>query len=142
MYLLKILKTHNKKRIPLLNLLINCITARSVTQIKSIMDQCTFRFSNFLTVGLSNSSANFWFDIISFLTTPDEALELNIFYQKLISHTRFQSQDDHLKSRRYILQVVQVELRHHVKSRYITAILLKGQAQGDNIFTFYKYFLE
>ena len=29
----------------------------------------------------------------------------------------------------------------HVKSRHITAILLKGQAQGDNSFTFYTFLL-
>ena len=33
-------------------------------------------------------------------------------------------------------------LRGHDKSPRITAILLKGQAQGDNIFTFYTYFLK
>ena len=33
-------------------------------------------------------------------------------------------------------------LRGHVKSRHFTAILLKGWAQGDNIFTFYTDFLE
>ena len=43
-YLLKISITHNKKRIPLLNLLINCISARSEPQILSIKDECTFVF--------------------------------------------------------------------------------------------------
>ena len=52
-YLLKILVTHNNKRIPLLNLLINYKLARAVL----------FRFSNFLIVGLCNFSA-------SFITTP------------------------------------------------------------------------
>ena len=35
-YLQKISKTHNKKQIPLLNLLINCILVRSAPQILSI----------------------------------------------------------------------------------------------------------
>ena len=34
--------THNKKRIPLLNLLINCIPARSAPQLLSIKDEYTF----------------------------------------------------------------------------------------------------
>ena len=36
MYLLKISITHNKKRIPLLNLLVNYISARSAPQIVSL----------------------------------------------------------------------------------------------------------
>ena len=47
-YLLKISITHNKKQIPLLNLLINCVSAKS-----------KFR--------LCNSSANSLFDIFPFL---------------------------------------------------------------------------
>ena len=43
-YLLKISITHNKKRIPLLNLLINSISERSVAQILSINGECTLRF--------------------------------------------------------------------------------------------------
>ena len=40
--------THNKKQIPLLNLLINCILAKSAPQILSIKGDCTFfvKFSN------------------------------------------------------------------------------------------------
>ena len=34
--------THNKERIPLLNLLINCISARSAPQLLSIKDEYTF----------------------------------------------------------------------------------------------------
>ena len=33
-------------------------------------------------------------------------------------------------------------LQGHVNTRHITTILLKGYLQGDNIFTFYTYFLE
>ena len=44
--------------IPLLNLLINCILARSAPQILSLKDDCTFRFFNFLIIGLYNTSAN------------------------------------------------------------------------------------
>ena len=42
---------HYKDRNRLLNLLINCIPARSVAQILPIKDGCTFGFSNFLIVG-------------------------------------------------------------------------------------------
>ena len=71
---------HNKKQIPLLNFLVNCISARSAPQILSIKGQYTLRFSNFPVSGFCNSSANShiaktkgrWFDLISFLTAPKE----------------------------------------------------------------------
>ena len=66
-YLLKISITHNKKQITLLDLLINCISARSSPQILSLKDECTLRFSYFLIIGLSNSLANCSFCLISFL---------------------------------------------------------------------------
>ena len=50
-YVLKISITHNKKRIPLLNLLINYITARSEPQILSILDEFTFLFLIFVVIG-------------------------------------------------------------------------------------------
>ena len=58
---------HNKKGIPLLSLLINCISARSESQILSLKDEYNFHFSNFLIVVLCNVSADSWFAIISFL---------------------------------------------------------------------------
>ena len=64
MYLLKITITHNKKRIPLLNLLINCIPARSTAQ---ILSECTFLLLNFLIIGLCNSLANSWSEMFSIL---------------------------------------------------------------------------
>ena len=45
----------------LLNLLINWISART-----------TIQFLNFLIIGLCNSSANSWFDILSFLIPPPQ----------------------------------------------------------------------
>ena len=71
--------THNKKRVPLLSLLINCISAKSAPQIFSIKDECPFRFSNFLIIGLCNSLANSWFDIISLLTSTPEAFYLKVY---------------------------------------------------------------
>ena len=73
-----------KKRTPLLNLLINSISARSAPQISSIKDDYTFRFSYILVTGLCNSSANScvvkfkerWFIIFSFLTASPEAFLL------------------------------------------------------------------
>ena len=64
-------KTHNKKRIPLLNLLISCISARYAPQILSMKGECTFLTLNLIT-GLCNSSANCWSDIFSFLTPLPE----------------------------------------------------------------------
>ena len=65
--------THNKNLNRSLNLLGNCISARSAPQILSIKGECTFLFSNFLIIGLCNSSANFLLDLISFLIVPPEA---------------------------------------------------------------------
>ena len=56
------LLTHNKKRIPLLNLLINCIPARAASQILSIKGYYTFVFLNWVM----NSSTNFLLGIFSF----------------------------------------------------------------------------
>ena len=79
--MLQISKTqiNNKKKAnqnPLLNLLINCISQRSAHQILSIKDKRTFPFPNFLVNGLCNSSANYWFGIISLLTASPEVFLL------------------------------------------------------------------
>ena len=57
----------NTKQIPLLNLLMNCISARSALEILSIKDVYTFRFLNFQIIGLCNSSTNSLYEIFSFL---------------------------------------------------------------------------
>ena len=57
-YLQKMSITHNKNLNPLLNLLINCISERSAPHISSLNAACTFRFLNFLIMGLCHSSAN------------------------------------------------------------------------------------
>ena len=56
-----------------LNLLINCISARSATQILSIKGECNYRFLHFLIIGLSKSSDNSLFEIYSFLIPLPEA---------------------------------------------------------------------
>ena len=56
--LLKISMTHNKKWIPLLYIPIHCISAWSTSQILSLKDEYTFRFPNFLIIGLCNFFAN------------------------------------------------------------------------------------
>ena len=66
-YLLKISIAHNKKWIPLLDFLINCISSRLAPQILSIKDDYTFIFFNFLIIGLYTSSANSLFEIFWFL---------------------------------------------------------------------------
>ena len=71
-YLLKISITHNKKQIPLLNLLNNYISARSTPQLLSIKIDCIFFFI-FLIIGLCNSSTHLWSDISSFLIPLPEA---------------------------------------------------------------------
>ena len=62
-YLLQMSMTHNENLKPLLNLLINCISAKSLTQILSIKD--TFLLLKFLIIGLCNSSANSLLEIFS-----------------------------------------------------------------------------
>ena len=63
----------------LLNLVIICISARSLPQILSITDECIFLFLNCLIIGLCNSFANSLLDIISFLTVPPEVFYQNIY---------------------------------------------------------------
>ena len=46
-HLLKTSVTHNKKQIPLFNVVINCISGRSAPHILSIKDESIFRFLNF-----------------------------------------------------------------------------------------------
>ena len=70
---------HNKNLNPLLNILLNCISARSASQILSIKDKCTFLFLKFLIIGLCNSSANCWSEIFSFLVPlPEVFLSKNL----------------------------------------------------------------
>ena len=59
--------THNKKRISLLNLLINCISSRSAPQILSIKGDYLFLLLNLLITGLRNSAVNSLLNIFSFL---------------------------------------------------------------------------
>ena len=60
----------DEKTIYLINLITNWISARSVPQILFLKDNYSFRFSNFLLIGLCNSSASSWFKIFSFLMPP------------------------------------------------------------------------
>ena len=76
-YLLQISITHNKNLNPLLNLIINCISAKSTPQTFSIKDECTLLFSYFLIIGLCNSYANSLLNIFSFLTFHQK-----LFYEK------------------------------------------------------------
>ena len=69
--------THNKKRIPLMDLLINCISERSAPQIFSIKGECTFLFLNFIITGLCYSSANSLFEIFLLLILPPEVFLSN-----------------------------------------------------------------
>ena len=66
--------THNKNRIVLLNLLNNCMPARTAPHILYLNDEYTIAFSDFFIIGLYNSfarcAAGFYFDIISLSTAP------------------------------------------------------------------------
>ena len=56
---------------PFLYLLINCISARTAPQILSPKGEC---ISNFLIIGLCNSSANSLFEIFPFLIPLPEKI--------------------------------------------------------------------
>ena len=64
---------------PLLNLLINWISAKSKPQILSIKGDFTFHLLNFLIIGLCNSSANSLLEIFSFLTSLSEVFYFLFF---------------------------------------------------------------
>ena len=66
--------TQNKSLNPSLNLLNNCICAKSAPQILSRKSECIFIFSNVLIIGLCNSSAKTLLEIISFLNVQPEVL--------------------------------------------------------------------
>ena len=63
-YILKILITSNKNLIPLLNLLINCISARSAPKILSLNREQTLLLLNFVIISLCNSFANYLLEIV------------------------------------------------------------------------------
>ena len=65
----------------IINLLINCMPAKSVPQILTIKDGCTFRFANFLVRGWCSSSAKSVFCMTSFLTALPA-----VFYRKIINY--------------------------------------------------------
>ena len=61
-----------KKRIPLLNLNINCIYASSAPEILYTKGDCTFLFLNFLIVSLCNSTSNSLLEFFSFSSVSPE----------------------------------------------------------------------
>ena len=67
-YLLKISVRDNKNLNPLLNLIINCIRARSESQILSIKVTCAFLFMNFLMIVLDLLYFAKYFAICSMIT--------------------------------------------------------------------------
>ena len=73
-YLLWLSITHNKNLNPVLDLLINCISAKSAPQILSIKGDCTFLSLNVLIIGLCNSSANSLLEKFSFVIPLPEIL--------------------------------------------------------------------
>ena len=73
--------THNKTLNPLLNLLIDCISAKYelfiisifyAPQSLSVEGECTFLLLNFLVIGLCNYFTNFSLEIFSFLVLLPE----------------------------------------------------------------------
>ena len=89
-YFLKILIKHKKNLIPLLNLHINCILAKSAPQILSLNPEQTILFLIFLIIGLCKSSVDCKFCLISLLAIPIPDTDLSgsepTFYQKIRSY--------------------------------------------------------
>ena len=83
-YLLCTSIAHNKKRILLLCLLINCISAKSALKMLSIKDKHTLRCWNFLVITLCSSEAYFWFNVY-LLFNP---FPLDFIIRKFINHWR------------------------------------------------------
>ena len=75
--------THNKNLIPLLYLLINCVSAKSAPQMFSVKEEYNQRFLNFLIIGLCNSSGNCWFDFTFNSTTQSTS---RLFFKKIMNH--------------------------------------------------------
>ena len=75
---------HNKNPIPLLNFLNKYISAKSTVQTLSMKYECTFRFSNVVTIGLCSYSANLSFYMISFVTEPPAAFSSKEFIKTLM----------------------------------------------------------
>ena len=71
--------THNKNQNRLLNLFSSCTSAKILSQILSIKDECTLRFLKFLINGLCSYFANSCLIMISFLTPlPEDFLSKNL----------------------------------------------------------------
>ena len=68
----------------------NCMSARSATQILSIKGECIFLLLNILIIGLCNSSANYLLEIFSFIIADlfgSVAAPAEVFFnKKLIDH--------------------------------------------------------
>ena len=75
--------THNKNLNLLLNLLINCISAKSAPHILSRKGECTFLLLIFLINGLCNSSANSLLEIFLFLIPLPEVFFTKKIYKPL-----------------------------------------------------------
>ena len=70
--------THSKNQIPLIYLLVNCVSAESACEMLTLRNVYTFHFLDFLIIGLCNFSANCWFDIITVLIGPPEVLTADL----------------------------------------------------------------
>ena len=57
------------------------------------VDECTFHYLNFLIIGMSNSSAYSWFDIIFLLRAPPEA-DLSVSKADILSKIYKPSKQD------------------------------------------------
>ena len=77
-----------KKRIPLLNVLNNCISAKLAPKILSIKDECTFCFLNFVIIDLRNSLANCLFSETTSELIP---VLLFVFYKSIYKRSSLEN---------------------------------------------------
>ena len=71
-------------QIPLLCVLINCISAKLVPKMLFWRDKYTLHFSNFLIIDLCNPFSNYWFDITALLKTPFRSSHPDVFLEKSV----------------------------------------------------------
>ena len=71
-------------QIPLLCVLINCISAKLAPKMFFWRDKYTLHFSNFLIIDLCNSFSNYWFEITSLLKTPFRSSHPDVFLEKSV----------------------------------------------------------
>ena len=96
-----------------INFLISWISARTAPELLSIKVECIFVFLILLIIALRNSSANFWFEIFSFLIPLPEADLSRLAYVAKVADRA--NEADFLSNQKIYRSLKQVRVDiHHV----------------------------